>query len=274
VKCDEREPACGGCTKLKQACIYVQQRPNRRTSSPGTNKNNQYPGFGVPASSPGSQDHQSDLRVSTDNDEHRSLNYSSIQGRREVGLGRDNTTDPSSNGNAVPIAANLDGGLSLHDGRAQTMTLDIPQVATPRGLTPPSLASSADSFERATARWVGLLLQDADMLDVGLSEINFEADGVNIFGNSAVQSPANGANSASEGVWGQKDVVNSPRLSNPYLQERVPHLIEYQIFEKQEWHSDMPLQISPYEHPIFKTFVCHVSPWVSKQLTLPALFFF
>ena len=182
--------------------------------------------------------------------------------------------DPSSNGNDVSLAANLDGGMPLHDGQPQTMTLGIPQVATPRGLAPPSLASSADSFERATARWVGLLLQDADMLDVGLAETNFEADGVNIFGNSAVQSPANGPNSAPEGVWEQEDVVNSPRLSNPYLRERVTHLIEYQIFEKQEWHSDMPLQISPYEHPLFKTFVSHVSPWVSEQITLPRLCFF
>jgi hypothetical protein len=274
VKCDEREPICGGCTKLKQPCIYVQQRPNRRTSSPGTNKNNQYPGFGVPASSPVSQDHQSDLTASIDNDEHRSLNYSSIQGRREVGLGRDNMTDPSSNGNAVSLAANLDEGMSLIDGQAQTMTLDIPQVASPRGLPPPSLASPADSFERATARWVGLLLQDADMLDVGLAEINFEADGVNIFGNSAIQSPVNGPNSAPEEVRVQEDVVNTPRLSNPYLLERAPHLVEYQIFEKQEWHSDMPLQISPYEHPLFKTFVSDVSPWVSGQLTLPRLCFF
>jgi hypothetical protein len=110
-------------------------------------------------------------------------------------------------------------------------------------------------------------LQDADMLDVGLAEINFEADGVNIFGNSAVQSPANRSTSAPDGVWGQEEVNDSPRLSNPYLRERVPHLIEYHhIFERQEWHSDMPLQILPYEHPIFKTFVCHISLWVCDQL--------
>ncbi|TVY33917.1 hypothetical protein LOCC1_G006794 [Lachnellula occidentalis] len=111
-------------------------------------------------------------------------------------------------------------------------------------------------------RWVGLLLQDADMLDVGFDEANFDANGVNIFGNSAVQSPVNRPSSASDGVWDQQDVVNSPRHSNPYLLERVPHLIEDQIFEKQEWHSDMPLQILPYEHPIFQAFVCHISLWL------------
>jgi hypothetical protein len=229
---------------LKQTCTYAQQRQNGRTSSP-----------------------QSDLTVPIENDEPRSLTYSSVQGRQELGMSGDQMADPFGNGGAVSLPVHLGGGMSLHSAQAQTMSLDIPTVATPQGLAPPSLASSADNFERATARWVGLLLQDADMLDVGLAEINFEADGVNIFGNSAVQSPANRSTSAPDGVWGQEEVNDSPRLSNPYLRERVPHLIEYHhIFERQEWHSDMPLQILPYEHPIFKTFVCHISLWVCDQL--------
>ena len=246
----------------KQTCTYAQQRQNRRTS-PQSSRNNQATGFEVPASSPVSQDHPSDLTVPIENDEPRSLTYSSVQDRQELGVSGDHMADPFNNSGAVSLPAHLGRGMSFHSAQAQTMTLDILPVATPQGLAPPSLASSADNFERATARWVGLLLQDADMLDVGLAETNFEADGVNIFGNSAVQSPANRPTTAADDVWGQEDVTDSPRLSNPYLRERVPHLIEYHhIFERQEWHSDMPLQILPYEHPIFKTFVCHISLWV------------
>jgi len=102
------------------------------------------------------------------------------------------------------------------------------------------------------------------MLDFDLAETHFEADGINIFGNSTVQSPVN-LNAGADETWGGEEgnqAGDLPRPPNPYLRERLSYLMDYQVCERQEWHSDLPLQISCDEHPIFKIFVSHISTWV------------
>lgn len=121
-------------------------------------------------------------------------------------------------------------------------------------------SSFGASLENATAIWVDLLLQDAAMQEFEFSSINLEPEGVVLLSNSAIQSPAIGRFPQKKSG---EPLSPAPCTSNPYLQERVPDLSDYQQIEKQTWSLATPLHILPDEHVVFRNFVEHISQWAS-----------
>ncbi|OHW91843.1 catalytic activity [Colletotrichum incanum] len=130
-------------------------------------------------------------------------------------------------------------------------------------VTPHDAAQTSSSFgvnlDNATAIWVDLLLQDAAMQEFDFSNLNFEAEGIGLFGSSVVQSPAVGRSSQKNAA---DDPSPTPCTSHPYLHERVQNLDEYQILEKQAWKAPDPLCLLSHEHILFQNFVQHVSRWM------------
>jgi hypothetical protein len=154
----------------------------------------------------------------------------------------------------------------------------MPQEERPSQMTAPSpntpmetwtigSVSSTGNVEADTAGWFGLLFGDAVLGNSSLPDINFEAEGLDIFGNSKPQTPVHtpAEDTAQQGT--STPTANSPaETSNKFLLERVPRLRRDQLFEKQSWHSSEPIKLLLEEQFLFQHFVRHISQWVSTAL--------
>ncbi|KAF6818082.1 Zn(II)2Cys6 transcription factor [Colletotrichum plurivorum] len=269
VKCDEKKPVCGGCERTKHTCAYVPRRsPNRRKTGESS----------------------ADQTQSQDDDSCFTLPDSELVGDQSEDLGRDQdppaeedastriwpetpareqpvvTTAAATASTTAVIEAfdvsdvqdmpNVQPTSSPHDAAdANNHTGITPRTATTNGTN----GSFGANLENATAIWVDLLLQDAAMQEFDFSNFSIDAEGLNLFGTSVVNSPA--VRKALP-VPAGKGLSPAPVHSNPYLAERTTALTEYQQFEKQAWYSAKILQISPQEHAIFQNFVRHISQWM------------
>lgn len=125
-----------------------------------------------------------------------------------------------------------------------------------------STASSTANVENATAIWVDLLLKDAAAHNFDIGNFGLESGVANLLASpSMVQSPVMSPPAPTNSMRRSLDVDTS-LTSNPYLLERAPSLSQHQRFEKQAWHSEIPLRISPHEHLVFQNFVRNTSLWM------------
>jgi hypothetical protein len=119
------------------------------------------------------------------------------------------------------------------------------------------------NIESDTAGWFGLLFGDAVLGNSNLPDINFEAEGLNIFGNSIPTTRAQSPNGDNVQQDNSPSTATSPNeTSNKFLLERVPRLRRDQVFEIQSWHSSEPIKLLPEEQFLFQHFVRHLSQWV------------
>lgn len=242
MKCDEGKPACRACVKIGQNCVYPRvpsnTAPRRGASSSGSGEAkgaDEESGSTPWSQSPvANQDHEHVQNTGASNslthvhDDHQLMHVD------------------------IPINQN---------GQPREEQEAIHVVVTPRdGAATSTTSSSAANIENATAIWVDLLLKDAAAQNVDIGDLNFDSETLNIFGNSVVQSPAE---PHSDNAQLQPHDHGSPSTKNPYLLDRTPPLLQSQRFEKQAWHSDLPLQISPEELLVFQNFVRNISLWVS-----------
>lgn len=251
VKCDEGKPACRACVKIGQNCVYPRVPSNtahrRGASSSGSGETKG--AHEESGSTPWSQspittqdhDHVQNADASNSlthaNDDHQLMH--------------------------VDIPTNQNG-----QPREEQEALHA--VVTSRdGAATSTASSSAANIENATAIWVDLLLKDAAAQNVDIGDLNFDSETLNIFGNSVIQSPAE---SHSANTQLQPHDQSSPPTKNPYLLDRIPPPLQSQRFEKQAWHSDLPLRISSEELLVFQNFVRNISLWVSAIRALILLY--
>lgn len=241
VKCDEGKPACRACVKIGQNCVYPRvpsnTAPRRCASSSGSGETkgaDEESGSTPWSQSPvANQDHEHIQNADASNSLTHAHNDHQLM--------------------HVDIPINQNG-----QPREEQEAIHV--VVTPRDNAATSTASSsAANIENATAIWVDLLLKDAAAQNVDIGDLNFDSETLNIFGNSVIQSPAE---SHSTNTQLQPHDHSSPPTKNPYLLDRTPSLLQSQRFEKQAWHSDLPLQISPEELLVFQNFVRNISLWM------------
>lgn len=247
MKCDEGKPACRACAKIGQNCVYPRVprniAPRRGASSSSSCKTKGVDEESGPTpwlqSPVANQDHDHVQHADTSNplthahDDHQLMPID------------------------IPINQN---------GRPREEQEAIHAVVTPRdGAATSTASSSAANIKNATAIWVDLLLKDAAAQNFDIGDLNFDSETLNIFGNSIIQSPVE---SYSANTQPQPHDHSSPPTKNPYLLDRTPPLLQSQRFEKQAWHSDLPLQISSEELLVFQNFVQNISLWVSAIKTL------
>ncbi|KAK7757801.1 hypothetical protein SLS62_000179 [Diatrype stigma] len=131
-----------------------------------------------------------------------------------------------------------------------------------------------DNIEIATERWVSLLFRDAVTQNEDLWNMNFETEGLNIFGNTVAPSPVGSPqppppppNESNDQPAAQVAVGGSPASSNPGLLERNVSLEQDQVLEKQLWQSESTVEILDREHYAFRHFVQHISTWAMHYNT-------
>ncbi|KZL68855.1 Zn(II)2Cys6 transcription factor [Colletotrichum tofieldiae] len=273
VKCDEKKPVCGGCERTKHACVYTPRRPPNRKRSGPISVSSQNEGASRPSTQKEAElpQAQSPRQMSSEcspviNDSGQVSLPSLTIGEPEHHL---STTAATTNviplGNEEIQASHDD---SMNDGPDfeqqapdQSATDPLYTVVTPHDAAQTS-SSFGVNLDNATAIWVDLLLQDASMQEFDLSSLNFEAEGIGLFGSTVVQSPAVGRSSQKNAGDGPSP---TPGTSHPYLHERVQNLDEYQTLEKQAWKAPAPLSLLSHEHILFQNFVQHMDLFEPKS---------
>lgn len=255
MKCGEERPSCSACIRIKQTCSYVLQGDHdTERQSPSSSAD-----FGV--------EHQ-----------ENNLGGSKTSDTNEK-VSRDDRITPAP---VAPLQSNEHVSNAILSGvtspvldrrgpvRFESRPLDIPLVEdstfaaqTPTEAWAVGSVSSAGNVEADTAGWFGLLFEDAVLGNSGLPLIDFESDGLDIFGNSIPQTPVRTPNELST----KHDVAlltaeSRAETSNTSLLERVPRLGRDQLYEKQSWHSFDPIGLLPQEQFLFQHFVRNISRWV------------
>lgn len=290
VKCDEAKPACGGCAKIKQACVYANpaaRRSSEPTAATLTFTTESDYNLDAVSTAPAPADHVG-VGVGVAEPEMRGLDTDATQGVSPI----------ITHGN---VHATVYGWLSSHRAGKQAAHMDNTDalgspptnfsIRSPEAemgsrfaqrllsntseqphlydLTAEDLAcagsiwSSGSNIETATARWLGLLINDAAHDDGLLPSVDFDSTGFDIFGNSLVHTPA--SEQVGQKHFSQQAREPLPTTTNPFLRERITRLGGAQVCEKEAWHSAEYLELLPHEHIIFQNFVQHISLWVSRS---------
>ncbi|GAW12468.1 hypothetical protein ANO14919_018370 [Xylariales sp. No.14919] len=259
VKCDEVKPTCGGCCRTKNSCLYSNQGSEAQRPAV-TDQEAAIEATSIPTQTSGSGQETSPDSGRSDRPESQLDEVLVEDNRQSAPIV---ASSPSTTVEITPStseAANI-GPFDQSDVQAPPLDPSLSTIA----MCPPqeavSTTSSSDyAVETATARWLGLLFEDAVIRNEDLCNMNFEVEGFDIFGNSVAQSPV---------CSPQMDVphhleqhTSTPPSSNPSLSERNTILNPGQVFEAKEWQSGLPIQMSPYEHIAFQRFIRHISKWM------------
>jgi hypothetical protein len=267
VKCDEAKPHCWACTKIKQVCKYESEEVQNRTSDPGVAKPNLPSVISI-------QERQHSLigQNLSREAQHSPYNTQTSPAWQPPSAQNEAYVAVESISRSSPLLETLrqspkpvgPDSTSLESRPAQEPT---PSPHTPFEVWTVGSVSSAGNIESDTAGWFGLLFGDAVLGNSSLPDINFEAEGLDIFGNSIPQTPIRtpSEDSAQREITSLA-VITSPETSNKSLLERVPRLGRDQLFEKQSWHSSEPIKLLLEEQFLFQHFVRHISQWVRSSL--------
>ncbi|KAI5927254.1 fungal-specific transcription factor domain-containing protein [Camillea tinctor] len=260
VKCDEVKPVCGGCNRTNNVCHYDNKKSKTRVTQSSTRDR-------VENATPLQAEAEVSEDIGSTFDQLNNEVSALMTEPQAQNLSQENQHTVTTISNTTPCPHR--DNYSMLDPEVNTPTDNnilnrvadfhfTHAIANLNNRGAPSTTSSNHNVENATARWVGLLFQDAVMQNEGLWNMNFEAEGFNIFGNSVAHSPVD-----SPELNEQCDLdraANSPE--NPYLSERHPVLGQDQILEKRSWISESPIAILTHEHIAFETFVKHISEWM------------
>lgn len=284
VKCDEKKPVCGGCTRTKQSCAYgpVQSKQGREPSSTGsrTEEQSSPPAVNNLTEPSTIRGHDKNARVVDDQGFVPEPSWSRVEEFNDLPAA---TVTASSNITASTTTAFEDGDAILplsHINVSTQSTLLKPQpqlehntlcadTSTPRDRQPrASFSSSGPNLENATSIWVDLLLHDAALQANHPDDVNIDLDGIGILDDSFVQSPNHFNNRLAGEYPVPEEIGQSPASSNPLLQERSTSAIAFETLEKKEWHSASPISLTSSEVVLFQHFVRNLSQWVSFNALL------
>lgn len=306
VRCDEVKPACGGCARRQEDCVYLASRHIQKEF-----RHIRHSLETIPSSSSTGRTRRTSRTLS-------SPETSSVHaGTASHGVSKSGTipssTPPASS--SPPLSSPQQPSLPVDEypTSSPTVELERPEITEKSSLPTTS--------ESPTAQWLGLLLGDALRQDGFLPGIQqFETEGLDIFRNSRAQSPApasapapaptpqhglpsdgtalsrtlvtgyhrNSASMLGDSLLGTsagpfESSLAAPNHSiiataqapetthNSSLQERIPRLGRHQLSERQVWHSVEVIELLPREQFIFRHFVQTISQWV-RQLHRDALF--
>ena len=156
-----------------------------------------------------------------------------------------------------------------NDGASLTTGL-LAQCPLPYACTPEPGTGQSDSSP--TARWLDLLIADAATNDGMQTDLGFGVNGLDIFDNSVIQTPAGSdRETPAEEPQSQRDIIPRGHEKNPvisksaYLQERIACAGDSaREKEKQAWRTLEPIRLQPQEHILFRHFAEHISQWVKS----------
>jgi hypothetical protein len=272
VKCDEAKPNCWSCTKIKQVCSYDSEEVQSRASVLVVAKTT------LPSveSDQDGQSHLSEPDVSRGSQRSTYSTQSlptwrppSIQNEPYTAVESVSGTSPSLE--TIRHIPKTVGFSTMPQDNRRSQGLEL-SPHTPMETWTIGSVSSTGNVEADTAGWFGLLFGDAVLGNSSLPDINFEAEGLDIFGNSIPHTPVHTPDEDSAQQGNGPLTANSPtETSNKFLLERVPRLRRDQLFEKQSWHSSEPIKLLPEEQFLFQHFVRHISQWVRTAPSLTSI---
>lgn len=133
----------------------------------------------------------------------------------------------------------------------------------------PQLQFTADpgvGVESPTSRWLDLLIGDATLQIGPLPDWEYDANGLDVFGNSVAQSPLSNSGTLAAPYKPLNDPNSRHRnpytsTENAYLKERIPY-VGNQKREELAWKAIEPLELQPHEMILFRHYTEHISLWV------------
>lgn len=278
VKCNENKPSCGGCAKIGQECVYPPVRQARQSdirSSVGARHSGAINNGSGTENSRGSGNSKLDENEKLDaqqppqsnDDGNAPVPWSPSPGPQNAPFQRP-TSVPAPNSVHPHNRNSNDASMSdLHiPQHLNSQKQDMQDASAHVNMTAQdgatSTTSSTANVENATAIWVDLLLKDAAAHSFDLGDFGLESDVFNLLSTPLMAQSPIGSPPAPDNPRANSFDRETSLTSNIYLLERVPSLSHHQRLEKQVWHSEMPLRISPHDHIIFRNFVRNTSLWM------------
>ncbi|KAI7777666.1 catalytic activity protein [Diaporthe eres] len=278
VKCDEKKPACGGCTRTKKSCVYgpTQSTEAREPSSTAsrTGAQSSPPAVDTLTDPPTTREHEKSARVAEDHEvvpepswsrveEHNGLPTATATASSNITA---STTTPFEDGDAISPLSHINVSTQ------PTLLTPQPQVehgtlcadtSTPKDRqSRASFSSSHANVDNATSIWVDLLLHDAALQADHPPNVDIGLEGIGLLDDSLVQSPSQFGNRSNGAYSVPEEVGQLPASSNPLLQERTTSVIAFEALEKNEWHSASPISSTSSEVVLFQHFVRKLSQWM------------